>query len=124
MRDLSPLATHPQQGRHVDAGSQLLAWASTETGQQTWTHVCPSLCLERIAHALRNALASRYGLLLWVDGALIWSTFSREQFASLQDRYEHIIATGLCFWWDGTQLERVSSERFRRRLGSLPRPGH
>ncbi len=120
MQTISPPITSQQQT--VDAGSQLIAWVMTEEGTRTWARVCACFSPYRIAQALRNTQATSYGLLLCAKGAIIWSTFSEDQFARLHDHYQQAIRSGLCFWWNGEQLVQVSREQFCVLLRNLPCP--
>jgi len=105
-----------------DAAQQLQAWLATATGQQVWEMHCPQLAPEAVYAALARTQATRYGLLLGEQGAILWSTFSQRHFTRLLPQYQEAVATGLCFWWQDQKLRRVKQRQFFALIRTLPHP--
>lgn len=115
-------ATNTPGAEHLALASseQLRLWVQGREGLPRWQALSLPITVEQICHALDQARADTFGLLISREGTIIISAIRWETFKRLEARYRAAAQDGLCFWCEGGTLTyMLAPESFLARVRSL-----
>lgn len=103
----SPASAPVAERQAIASSEQLRMWVQSREGLPLWSSLSPPITLEQICHALDQARADTFGLLISREGTIIISAVHQQSFKRLEARYRAAAEAGLCFWWKGGTLTHI-----------------